>query len=59
MIETSNNPTFSRYAAIEELYFSVAVRRGKLEEIHATEEYRAFERMLLEKAATLLNENNE
>ena len=47
MIETINNPAFNRYMAIEELYFRIGVREGKLEEIQATEEYQAFERMLL------------
>ena len=59
MIDTTNNPSFDRYVFIDDLYFRIGVREGKLEEIQDTEEYRAFECMLLEMAASQSSKSPE
>ena len=51
MIQTQNNPAFERYAAIEELFWQVGVMNEQLETIHASEEYKAFELLLLKVSA--------
>lgn len=47
MIETVNNPAFNRYMLIEEMYFTLAVREGRLKEIQNSRQYQEFENLLL------------